>query len=69
MISKKLLFVLFFIQVICINAQNLPRQFQLSGDGRMLTIGEKPNNTFYNQNNVPILYLNFSDTEIGRAHV
>lgn len=62
MISKKLLFVLFFIQVICINAQNLPRQFQLSGDGRMLTIGEKPNNTFYNQNIVPILYLNFSDT-------
>lgn len=62
MISKKLLFVLFFIQFNCINAQNLPRQFQLSGDGRMLTIGEKPNNTFYNQNNVPILYLNFSDT-------
>ncbi len=52
--------------IICITnlafAQNFPRQMQLSGDGRMLLTGQRPNSPFYNQNTIPILYLNFSDT-------
>jgi PKD repeat protein len=55
------LFAFLFISNL-INAQNFPRQMQLSGDGRMLQTGSRPNSPFYNQNTIPVLYLNFSDT-------
>ncbi|MBL0049481.1 MAG: CotH kinase family protein [Bacteroidetes bacterium] len=55
------LFLVFYLSISGI-AQKLPRQMQLSSDGRMLTTGQKANNSFYNQNSIPILYLNFSDT-------
>lgn len=53
---------LFLLIAISSHAQNFPRQLQLSGDGRMIVAGERTNAPFYNQNNIPILYLNFSDT-------
>lgn len=60
--KKALLLLSFFYCIYLSQAQNFPRQMQLSADGRMLTSGNKSNASLYNQNQIPSLYLNFSDT-------
>ena len=59
---KSLLLPIFLCIVQVVFSQNLPEEYYLSADGKILFCGGKPTSGFYDQSTIKNLYLNFSQS-------